>query len=192
MGPLKLCFSCKRLSFKHFMMCDVPGGKPCCPVWLYASPCIWLSCCLHICMKKNNKKKTIKVIDQVPGCGQIITAFTHVVLLKSFCSVGYSGIFLMSSQSLSVKTHIRVWVWVKHGVRCTQRASQLFVQIRKTKVAPAGKPMTLNIRSSWSWWKGLLVLMSSWRQWKMGSDVSSSAKMQPIAQMSGTHKHRHS
>lgn len=30
-------------------------------------------------------------------------ACTHVVLLKSFCSVGYSGIFLMSSQSLSVE-----------------------------------------------------------------------------------------
>ncbi len=26
--------------------------------------------------------------------------------------------------------------------------------------------------------------MSSWRQWKIGSDVSSSAKMQPMAQMS--------
>lgn len=30
--------------------------------------------------------------------------------------------------------------------------------------------------------------MSSWRQWNMGSDVSSSAKMQPIAQMSGGKK----
>lgn len=56
---------------------------------------------------------------------------------------------------------------------------------------PAGKPMTLNILSSWSWWKGLLVLMSSWRQWKMGSDVSSSAKMQPIAQISDAHTHKH-
>lgn len=54
---------------------------------------------------------------------------------------------------------------------------------------PAGKPMTLNILSSWSWWNGLLVLMSSWRQWKMGSDVSSSAKMQPIAQISDAHTH---
>ena len=33
---------------------------------------------------------------------QVIAASTNVVLLKSFCSVGYSGIFLMSSQSLSV------------------------------------------------------------------------------------------
>lgn len=32
---------------------------------------------------------------------QIIKVLPHVVLLKSFCSVGYSGIFLMSSQSLS-------------------------------------------------------------------------------------------
>ena len=53
-----------------------------------------------------------------------------------------------------------------------------------TGLSPAGKPMTLKMRSSWSWWYGLLVLMSSWRQWNMGSDVSSSAKMQPIAQMS--------
>ena len=49
---------------------------------------------------------------------------------------------------------------------------------------PCGKPMTLKILSSWSWWYGLLVLMSSWRQWNIGSDVISSAKMQPIAQMS--------
>lgn len=33
--------------------------------------------------------------------------FTHVVLLKSFCRVGYSGIFRMSSQSLSENiTHV--------------------------------------------------------------------------------------
>ena len=53
-------------------------------------------------------------------------------------------------------------------------------------VSPAGKPMTLKMRSNWSWWYGLLVLMSSCRQWKMGSDVRSSAKMQPMAQMSET------
>lgn len=50
--------------------------------------------------------------------------------------------------------------------------------------SPAGKPMTLKMRSNWSWWKGLLVFMSSCRQWKIGSDVNSSAKMQPIAQIS--------
>lgn len=54
----------------------------------------------------------------------------------------------------------------------------------KENKLPAGKPMTLNIRSSWSWWKGLLVFISSWRQWKIGSEVSSSANMQPIAHMS--------
>lgn len=47
-----------------------------------------------------------------------------------------------------------------------------------------GKPITLNILSSWSWWYGLLVLISSWRQWNIGSDVSSSAKIHPIAQIS--------
>ena len=44
--------------------------------------------------------------------------------------------------------------------------------------------VTLNIRSSWSWWKGLLVFISSWRQWKIGSEVNSSANMQPIAHIS--------
>ena len=56
--------------------------------------------------------------------------------------------------------------------------------ILKKKKLPAGNPMTLNIRSSWSWWKGLLVFISSWRQWKIGSEVNSSANMQPIAHIS--------
>ena len=51
---------------------------------------------------------------------------------------------------------------------------------------PCGKPMTVNILSSWSWWYGLLVLISSCRQRNIGSDVSSSAKMHPIAQISAT------
>ena len=38
--------------------------------------------------------------------------------------------------------------------------------------------------SNWSWWYGLLVLISSCLQWKIGSDVSSSAKIHPIAQIS--------
>ena len=50
--------------------------------------------------------------------------------------------------------------------------------------SPCGNPMTVKIRSNWSWWYGLLVFISSWRQWNIGSEVSSSAKMQPIAQMS--------
>ena len=49
---------------------------------------------------------------------------------------------------------------------------------------PKGKPMTLKILSNWSWWYGLLVLMSSWRQWKIGSEVRSSAKMHPMAHIS--------
>lgn len=56
--------------------------------------------------------------------------------------------------------------------------------LKKKKKLPAGNPMTLNIRSSWSWWKGLLVFISSWRQWKIGSEVNSSANMQPIAHIS--------
>lgn len=54
----------------------------------------------------------------------------------------------------------------------------------KENKLPAGNPMTLNIRSSWSWWKGLLVFISSWRQWKIGSEVNNSANMQPIAHIS--------
>lgn len=38
--------------------------------------------------------------------------------------------------------------------------------------------------SNWSWWYGLLVFISSWRQWKIGSDVNNSANIQPIAQIS--------
>lgn len=54
------------------------------------------------------KTKTLinnKQIESV-NISQTVTVATHVVLLKSFCSVGYSGIFLMSSQSLSARrTH---------------------------------------------------------------------------------------
>lgn len=53
--------------------------------------------------KDNNKPYWVfSQFNQSAQC-LIITASTHVVLLKSFCSVGYSGIFLMSSQSLSVE-----------------------------------------------------------------------------------------
>jgi len=54
---------------------------------------------------------------------------------------------------------------------------------------PCGKPMTVNILSSWSWWYGLLVLMSSCRHRKIGSDVSNSANIHPIAQISAPALH---
>lgn len=69
-----------------------------------------------------------------------------------------------------------------NGLECV--SAGLFQARARLQAWPAGKPITLKMRSSWSWWKGLLVLMSSWRQWNIGSDVSSSAKIQPIAQMS--------
>ena len=49
---------------------------------------------------------------------------------------------------------------------------------------PWGKPMTVNILSSWSLLYGVMVLISSCRQWKIGSDVRSSAKMHPMAHIS--------
>lgn len=64
-------------------------------------------------------------------------------------------------------------------LKCDSKSS-----FEKENKLPAGNPMTLNIRSSWSWWKGLLVLISSWRQWKIGSEVNNSANMQPIAHIS--------
>ena len=49
---------------------------------------------------------------------------------------------------------------------------------------PWGNPITWNILSNCSLWYGLLVLMSSWRQWNIGSDVNSSANIHPIAHIS--------
>ena len=53
------------------------------------------------------------------------------------------------------------------------------------KISPCGNPITLKILSSCSWWYGLLVLISSWRQWNIGSHVNNSAKIHPIAHISG-------
>ena len=57
----------------------------------------------HNNIHKKNQSDCVSYFIRACHHGQIISVSTHVVLLKSFCSVGYSGIFLMSSQSLSVK-----------------------------------------------------------------------------------------
>ena len=92
----------------------------------------------------------------------------------------------------------RLTLWEAHPRRrCVQptRAahlvgspSQKALRAAYSSGSPSGKPITLKMRSSWSWWYGLLVFRSSCRQWKIGSEVSSSAKIQPIAQMSAVRK----
>jgi len=42
---------------------------------------------------------------------------------------------------------------------------------------PDGKLITEKIRSSWSWWYGVLVFISSCLQWNIGSYVNNSAKI---------------
>lgn len=113
---------------------------------------------------------------------------TNVFLLKSFINVECSGIFLMSSQSLSeekirLRTKITDWSVVNHQLQlnCNCKYKYLnnkndrfftsmdcfckrkwpltcydpwivYIWMKSGCWIPAGKPMTLKIRSSWSWW----------------------------------------
>ena len=110
-------------------------------------------------------------VSLITGCPLIGVSPDHRV--SSHRSVPWSQVVLSLECPLITGCPL-IRVSPDHKVYCTH----------SNDLVPWGKPITLKIRSSWSWWYGVLVLMSSWRQWNIGSDVNSSAKIHPMAQIS--------
>ena len=114
--------------------------------------------------------------------------------------LSFSEVFLQCTMFWHFSNVLPVFFWRKKitkwsfGISCTLRSECYGHDTRsdltkKTcpfmKISPCGNPITLKILSSCSWWYGLLVLISSWRQWNIGSHVNNSAKIHPIAHISG-------